>query len=146
MKRVYDETGFRFRVLSGKEEAIYSYHGGAEAIEARDIFFFDIGGGSLEVVYAEDNRIKKILSLPLGGLRLTQLYADSDGTFSRKQYEKMRKRINELLPSRDGLGLSHDTVLLGVGGTVRAIATYDQARRDYPLYKLHNYLACKKFS
>ena len=143
IKDVYQQTGFRFRVLSGKEEAIYSYHGAAAAVEARDTLFFDIGGGSLEVVYAENNRIKNVLSLPLGGLRLTLRYADSDGNFSNRSYEKMRRQIYELLPSRDELGLSHDTVLLGVGGTVRALATYDQARRNYPLYKLHNYLLAR---
>jgi len=139
LKEVYQKTGFRFRVLSGREEAIYSYRGAAAATDAKDILFFDIGGGSLEIVYAENNDIKKILSLPLGGLRLTQRYADADGSFSDKQYQKMRNEIHEILPSAEDLGLSHDTILLGVGGTVRAIATYDQARRDYPLYKLHNY-------
>ena len=139
IKEAYQQTGFRFRVLSGMEEAMYSYRGAASAIDARDILFFDIGGGSLEVVYAENNQIKKVLSLPLGGLRLTQRYADREGIFSNKQYGKMRDEIYEILPSGDELGLSHDTVLLGVGGTIRALATYDQVRRDYPLYKLHNY-------
>jgi exopolyphosphatase / guanosine-5'-triphosphate,3'-diphosphate pyrophosphatase len=27
LKEIYEETGFRFRVLSGKEEALYSYLG-----------------------------------------------------------------------------------------------------------------------
>ncbi len=48
------------------------------------MLFFDIGGGSLEFVYSDGLKIRNILSLPLGGLRLTQLYADRDGFVSRK--------------------------------------------------------------
>src|SRR5690606_33065206 len=34
---------------------------------------------------------------------------------------------------------SPDTTLVGVGGTLRAMARYDQERKDYELDKIHNY-------
>jgi exopolyphosphatase / guanosine-5'-triphosphate,3'-diphosphate pyrophosphatase len=139
LKQVFSETGFKFRVLSGKEEALYSYSGAARSLGRSNILFFDIGGGSLEFVYAKDRGIRKILSLPLGGLRLTQLYGDADCSFKKKTLERMEERIYELLPSKHELALREGTLLVGVGGNLRALARWDQELRNYPFNKLHNY-------
>ncbi len=90
------------------------------------------------VMYAEPS-IRKILSVPLGGLRLTDLYAKPGGTYTKKNYARMRKRILELLPEKKSLPSSKNLDLVGVGGSVRALARFDQLRRKYPLNKLHNY-------
>jgi exopolyphosphatase / guanosine-5'-triphosphate,3'-diphosphate pyrophosphatase len=139
LKQVYSQTGFQFKVLSGQEEGLYSYIGALEATCLPTALFFDLGGGSLELVYTENYGIKKIKSYPLGALRLTQMFGKKDGTFSRKDYTKMEKHILETLPDRKELDLSPDTTLVGVGGTLRAMARYDQELKDYELDKVHNY-------
>jgi exopolyphosphatase / guanosine-5'-triphosphate,3'-diphosphate pyrophosphatase len=139
LKQVFDETGFKFRVLSGKEEALFSYAGAATSLGVSNALLFDIGGGSLEFVYFDGFKIRNILSLPLGGLRLTQLYADRDGSFREKAYSRMEKRIMDLLPTREELILKDDTILAGVGGSLRALTRWDQKLRDYPFNKIHNY-------
>ena len=50
--------------------------------------------------------------------------------------------VQKLLPGRESLGISDSDsiVLVGVGGTLRAIAKYNQEKTNYPLKKLHNYL------
>jgi exopolyphosphatase/guanosine-5'-triphosphate,3'-diphosphate pyrophosphatase len=128
-----------FKVLSPKDEASYSYAGSALATRIRTCVFFDLGGGSLEMVYAEGFRIKRVLSLPLGALRLTYAYGRGDETFSKKGYERMSERIRVLLPSRDELGIRGDAKLIGVGGNLRALARYHQERTRYPFEKVHNY-------
>lgn len=139
LKRIYNQTGFQFKVLSGREEGLYSYIGALQATCSPTALFFDLGGGSLELVYTENYGIKKINSYPLGALRLTQMFGGKDGTFSRKDYAKMEKHICEILPERKELDLSPDTTLVGVGGTLRAMARYDQELRDYELDKIHKY-------
>jgi exopolyphosphatase/guanosine-5'-triphosphate,3'-diphosphate pyrophosphatase len=139
LKQVYGHTGFQFKVLSGQEEGLYSYIGALEATCVPTALFFDLGGGSLELVYTENYGIKKIKSYPLGALRLTQMFGRKDGTFSRKDYAKMEKHILETLPDRKELEMSPDTTLVGVGGTLRAMARYDQELKDYELDKVHNY-------
>ncbi len=134
------ETGFRFKVLSGKDEALFSFKGAINSVTpSSKILFFDIGGGSLELVYSENYSVRKVMSLPLGGLRLTNMFSRGQ-SFQRKEYEKMRHYILDLLPTRRTLGLEHGSVLLGVGGTLRAMARYEQELDDYPLYKIHNYV------
>jgi len=139
LKQAFSETGFKFRVLTGKEEALYSYSGAARALGQSNILFFDIGGGSLEFVYSKDSKVRKIFSLPLGGLRLTQMYGELDGSFKSRDYDKMEERILDLLPSKRELGLNDSTMLVGVGGNLRALARWDQEMREYPFNKLHNY-------
>jgi len=139
LKEVSQEAGFRFRVLSEKEEAIYAFEGAKSATSVRAGLFFDLGGGSLEMVTYSEPTVRKILSVPLGGLRLTDLYANPDGSYSKKNYSRMRKRILELLPERKNLPAARNLELVGVGGSVRALARFDQMRRRYPLNKLHNY-------
>jgi exopolyphosphatase/guanosine-5'-triphosphate,3'-diphosphate pyrophosphatase len=139
LKQVRSETGFIFKVLSGQEEGLYSYIGAMRATCLPTTLFFDLGGGSLELVYTENHNIKKIESYPLGALRLSQLYGRGDGTFSSKNYTRLLKHIRQALPSAKELALSPDTILVGVGGTLRAMARYDQEIREYALDKIHKY-------
>lgn len=139
LRRVTEETGLKMRVLTGNEEALYGVLGAIRSIEGSSILFFDLGGGSLELTHVDKFRIKRILSLPIGALKMTSAFVGKDGKFSKKNRGKMAKQIEQLLPSRSELGLEKDTVLVGTGGTVRAMARYDQDSIDYPFDKVHNY-------
>ena len=139
LKQAYQEAGFKFKVLTEKEEAAYAFEGAKSATSVQAGLFFDLGGGSLEMVIYSRPSIRRILSVPLGGLRLTDLYAKPNGSYTKKNYARMRKRILELLPEKKHLPTSKSLDLVGVGGSVRALARYDQMRREYPLNKLHNY-------
>jgi exopolyphosphatase/guanosine-5'-triphosphate,3'-diphosphate pyrophosphatase len=139
LHEVLQSTGFRFRVLSGKEEALFSYLGALKSTCIPTALFFDLGGGSLELVYTENFKIKKLISLPLGALRLSQSYSDIGGRLTKKSYSRMEEHIIKNLPDRKELDISPDTTLVGVGGTLRAMARYDQETKKYPLDKIHNY-------
>ena len=139
LKRIQEETGLKMRVLTGNEEALYGVLGALRSVDGSNVLFFDLGGGSLELTYTENYKVRRILSLPLGALKLTSMYADKDGRFSRKDRSKLAKRIALLLPSRRELELDKDTVLVGTGGTVRAMARFDQGEVGYPFDKVHNY-------
>ncbi len=47
---IYEKTGFSFRILSHKEESYYSWCGALHSTCISDALFFDLGGGSLELV------------------------------------------------------------------------------------------------
>jgi len=139
LKRVQEQTGLKMRVLTGNEEALYGLLGALRSIDATNVLFFDLGGGSLELSYVEKLKIRRILSIPIGSLKLTSAYAGKDGAFSKKARSKMEKYVEQQLPSRRELGLDKDAVLVGTGGTIRAMARFDQDAADYPFDKVHNY-------
>lgn len=138
LNKIYFETGFKFRVLSEQEEALYSYAGAIRSLRLPTVVFFDIGGGSLEIVCTNQFKIKKVVSLPLGTLRLMQAFGE-DGEISEKDLNKMKLKIFDLIPSKKELQIPDDAVLVGVGGTLRSMAKYHQDVTNYPLGKIHNY-------
>jgi exopolyphosphatase / guanosine-5'-triphosphate,3'-diphosphate pyrophosphatase len=141
LRLVQKETGFRFRVLTEEEEALYSYIGASRAIWLPDALFFDLGGGSLEMVSTKDYKVKKIISLPLGALRLSERFvSESNGILSKRDVLSLEREINYSLPSSSDLKISNGVSLVGIGGSVRAIARYHQKITKYPLPEIHNYI------
>jgi exopolyphosphatase/guanosine-5'-triphosphate,3'-diphosphate pyrophosphatase len=141
LRKVYKETDFQLRVLSAEEEALCSYLGASRATCIADVLFFDLGGGSLEVVVTRDYKVKKIISLPLGALRLSEKFSKrSDGTFSEKEILEMEKMIFKVLPKSEDVKMCGRTQVIGVGGSMRAIARYDQKIKGYPFNIIHNYV------
>ena len=137
--QVLERTGFKVRVLNGEEEAYYSYLGASMKTCIPNGLYFDLGGGSLELVYTEDFHIKKAQALPLGALRLTRTFANDDGSFSKKDCDNIDQRIMDTLPTKKSYGIGIDTLLVGAGGTLRALGRYDQKRSGFPFEKIHNY-------
>jgi exopolyphosphatase / guanosine-5'-triphosphate,3'-diphosphate pyrophosphatase len=74
--------GVSIRVLSGREEAYYSALGVISAFYKPDGIAGDLGGGSLELVDVQDRQIGNGITLPLGGLRLSDM---SDGSLAKAQ-------------------------------------------------------------
>lgn len=139
LSEIREEIGFDFSVLSGEEEALYSYAGAASRLSMPSSVFFDLGGGSLEIVSARNHAVTRAVSLPLGALVMTRRFA-GDGDLGEESLGRLRAHVHGSLPAPEMLGpMGRDAVLVGVGGTLRAIAKYVQGHTGYPLKKLHNY-------
>ena len=125
LRRAEETLGFKFRVVSEEEEALLSYLGAASSLGYPNGIYFDLGGGTLAMVHAEDFRVKQVQCLPLGARRLTYLYAnESRGwLFDQRGYGRMRDHVLSLV-SRVRLPPRRNAKLVGIGGTVRALARY----------------------
>lgn len=130
LDQIRKHTGFEFRVLSERQEAEYAFVGAMRALSVESCAFFDLGGGSLEMVRSDRGQITDVRSLPLGALKLTR---ESGGV------GPARERVRSSLPSAEDLGMRGGEPLIGAGGAARALAKYDQHLRDYPLAKAHGY-------
>lgn len=139
VSRIRDESGIEFQVLSGEEEALYSYVGAATHLDVPNSVFFDIGGGSMDIACVRNHTVLKALSLPLGALVMTRKFG-GDGDLDGDAIGALREHLLKTLPTPESLGpMGNDAVLVGVGGTLRAISRYAQAYESYPLKKIHNY-------
>lgn len=132
-------TGFKINSLTGESEALLSYLGAMQSTGVKHGIFFDIGGGTLEIVYARDQKVRKIMSLPVGALRMTYEFARPDGSISGRSYDRLEKYLTKVLPTRKSLGFDDDAELVGVGGTFRAMVRFHQQVSNYPLKKIHMY-------
>lgn len=114
-------TGIKVEVLSGADEAAFSFLGATAGGGAPGSgMLADVGGGSTELVAYRDGAITSGCSLPMGSLSLFTKHVS--GLFPTKEERKaIRSDVREELEKAKTAGLrcSH---LTGVGGTFRAAA------------------------
>ena len=114
-------TGIKVEVLSGADEAAFSFLGATVGGGAPGSgMLADVGGGSTELVAYRDGAITSGCSLPMGSLSLFTKHIS--GLFPTKEERKaIRSDVKEELEKAKTAGLrcSH---LTGVGGTFRAAA------------------------
>ena len=114
-------TGIKVEVLSGADEAAFSFLGATVGGGAPGSgMLADVGGGSTELVAYQDGAITSGCSLPMGSLSLFTKHVS--GLFPTKEERKaIRSDVREELEKAKTAGLrcSH---LTGVGGPSRAAA------------------------
>jgi exopolyphosphatase/guanosine-5'-triphosphate,3'-diphosphate pyrophosphatase len=138
LMRVERESGLKLRVLSTEEEAYYGYLGAANALDLRDAFLVDIGGGSTEVTAIRGRGLLRSFSAPAGVVRFTERYVRSD-PISKSDYKALESAAAEIFDGLDWLSNTNGTMLAGIGGTIRTLADIDQKMRAYPLDRVHGY-------
>jgi len=138
-QRIKDETGFEVRVLSGREEAYYGYVGVTNSMDIADALLMDLGGGSTELTWMVDGKIKESVSLPLGSLNVTQQYGLADN-IKDEQMRRAQEGILKVFREVPWLSGLQSVRLIGIGGTFRNLCKIDRRRKLYPLERTHNYL------
>ena len=111
-------------LLSGEEEAYYSALGALLGVKADNCLLFDIGGGSLEVCEILEREPKKCKSYPLGTLEFKEAVEDGVVKNVRRIKWKVRHYVNPY-----DFDLSESEILVGVGGSVRALRKIHGKRR-----------------
>lgn len=136
--QVREKYGFEFQVLSGAQEAYYGFLGIINTLPETDYLQFDLGGGSIELVWVQNRKIKKSASLPFGAVTLTEKFALHD-QFGAKNHGDFFKWLQKNWKGLEWLKKAKNLPLIGTGGTIRTLAKIDQRRKNYPFSKLHNY-------
>ncbi|MAY63412.1 MAG: exopolyphosphatase [Rhizobiales bacterium] len=126
-----DVLGCEIRVLTGVEEARFSALGIISGFHNPDGIAGDLGGGSLELVDVRGRDYSGGVTLPLGGLRLSELSGGSIAkarTIARSHLKKA-----EVLKGGEG------RTFYSVGGTWRNIAKLHMEMTGYPLHMMQAY-------
>ena len=94
-KEIQEYLKIPVRILTGEEEARYSYQSAAMDFgqDGKTLGMIDIGGGSTEFVFGGSG---PNYSLPMGTVRLTEKYRPTH-PISDEQWRKIRSDIRELL-------------------------------------------------
>ena len=125
------ETGLTIRILSGAEEARFAALGVVSGFFRPVGLVGDMGGGSLEVAEALDDRVgERWVSLPLGALPVEALMAEGVATAKAK--------IDAMLKSDLPPALTRP-VFYPVGGGWRAFARVHQIATGAPIHVVHGY-------
>ncbi len=104
---------FQIYPLTGEEEARYDFDGSRLSWpDVEEGIAFDIGGGSTELISFKDGEAAAAMSFPLGSIRLGHLPLDTG------KCEAAVLKARSEYPSLD----TDCKELIGIGGTVRAVA------------------------
>ncbi|HUH42658.1 MAG TPA: Ppx/GppA phosphatase family protein [Sulfurimonas sp.] len=131
LNRVKNGLGLNIKVIDGQRESYLGAIACANLLpEQQNALCIDIGGGSTEFALINKKNILKNLSLNLGTVRLKELFFDLNDIDGAKEY------IDKELSVLEGMDAS---VMIGIGGTFRAISAALLTKSNYPLDKLHAY-------
>lgn len=140
LEQIKEHTDMQVQVLTGEQEAYYSFLGAVNSLDIEDALFFDLGGGSLELILVKSRKIVFAESIPLGAVNVTEKFAvnsknnqEASKEFQR-MYEFLLAEIGKILWLQD-----IELPLVGIGGTTRTLTKILQRRSKYNYHKLHNY-------
>jgi exopolyphosphatase/guanosine-5'-triphosphate,3'-diphosphate pyrophosphatase len=123
--------GVKIEILSGPREAKLSALGVISGIHKPDGIVGDLGGGSLELIDVQGNRVRSGVTLPLGSLALQDL--------SHKSLKRAERIVRNDLSEVTQLKARRGRTFYAVGGTWRALARIHIVQSGYPLRVMHGY-------
>ena len=133
VRRVRQELDIPLRIIDPETEAALSYRSVAHhfPLAGERTLVADIGGGSLELIGAVDGLVELTLSLPLGAVRLTELYLPGERSIQReltRLRKYVRRQLKRELSSREWAAAA----VIGSGGTFTTLGRVTRTRRGLP--------------
>ena len=118
LELVKEVAGFELHVIDGQTEAYFDFQGVMAGFEnLSDCLICDTGGGSTELILANDHAIEAKVSLPFGAMTLFDTYGNQVDVAT----EAIKQRFKEVPFLTRAKGLP----LIGIGGSVCALGGID---------------------
>jgi exopolyphosphatase/guanosine-5'-triphosphate,3'-diphosphate pyrophosphatase len=147
VRGVLDILGVEPEVISGDQEAEFSYTGATKELMGRadletPYLVVDIGGGSTEFVVG-DGHVRGALSVDIGCVRMTERHLVRDGAVvdppERQQIEAIRADIEAALDRVERtVPLREARTLVGLAGSVTTVSAIAQDLPEYDSAAIHH--------
>lgn len=118
VERIRSVTGIDATIISGDLEAEYIYHGVKSAMHIDEpSLIMDIGGGSVEFIVGDNDKIFWKKSLEIGAQRLLEQFQKND-PITPKEIKTLNQYFDETMtPLLEALQLYKPHILIGSSGT-----------------------------
>lgn len=143
LEEISSTCGFKFRVLSEREEAVYIYNGVINSMDAPKGVIVDISGSSIQLVHYNRRNVLDTTTLQFGSITLSDLFNDESlppEEVASQIEEYVTTQISEIEWLKE---LDPEIQFIGVGGSFRNLASISQRLKRYPLNNVHNYPVSK---
>ena len=122
-QRVLDETGIKIQVISGEEEATLIYEGVKLGMDIglEPSMIMDIGGGSVEFIICDKNRIMYKRSFEIGGQRLIDKFMTTDPISPRSVGALKDYLEDQLLPLTNAVHQYAPVSIIGSAGSFETL-------------------------
>lgn len=139
ISRLFHLTGLEIEVLSGEDEARIGSRAMLNSLSPSDCYVVDIGGGSTEVSLIRNRSVVAAVSFPIGCVNTSERFALGDDSVPSALLTDIQSEVHNLLRKETWISEHPGLPLIGLGGTVRALAKLHQRETDYPFPHLHGY-------
>ncbi|MEV0916076.1 Ppx/GppA phosphatase family protein [Streptomyces sp. NPDC049967] len=147
VRGVLDILGVEPEVISGDQEAEFSFAGATKELAGRDdlakpYLVVDIGGGSTEFVVGDD-RVRAARSVDIGCVRMTERHLSRDGAVidppTRDAADAIRADVAAALDlAGRSVPLTGAGTLVGLAGTVTTVAAIALGLEEYDSAAIHH--------
>ena len=123
IRKVKLETGIEIKIISGDEEAtlIYENHIAENLDKEHSYLYIDVGGGSTELTFFDEGKLKYKESFNIGTIRLLKEYVENDAWEELKDH--LKKNTKSLRP----------IIAIGSGGNINKVFSLSKKKEGKPL-------------
>ena len=123
IRKVKLETGIEIKVISGDEEAnmIYENHIAENLDTANSYLYIDVGGGSTELTFFSEGKLKYKESFNIGTIRLLK------GQVAERTWDEMKEHLKRNTKS------SLPMIAIGSGGNINKVFSMSKKKEGKPL-------------
>ncbi|MFC5468892.1 Ppx/GppA family phosphatase [Cohnella suwonensis] len=139
IERLRRHAGLSVEILSGEDEARIGSKAMLSSLSVRDAFVVDIGGGSTEITLVRNRKVVSAVSFPIGCVNVSGRFGLGSSPVSPAILTEIQAEAMRLFASEKWISRHHGLPLIGLGGTVRALAKLHQRQSNYPFPYLHGY-------
>ncbi|KIX91423.1 exopolyphosphatase [Staphylococcus microti] len=136
--RVKQEVDIDIILIPEEDEAFYGSYAVTHTTDIQDGVTVDIGGGSTELTYFKNKKIKQAISFPFGVVTLTRMFFEDKPHNDKEALKKMEKFLKKSFSKAEWI-VDKAVPLVGIGGSARNCARIHQALRHYPIAGVHGY-------
>lgn len=138
--RFREQLGLDVRVISGDEEAAYSFVAVQQGLplKQQELLVVDVGGGSTEFIRGNEAGVSQAISINIGSVRLTEQFLHSDPV-QEEECEKMMAAIERALAQLPPSWLKDSSILtlIGIAGTVTTLSAVEKKLTNYSHGEVH---------
>lgn len=138
--RFKQELGFDVRVISGDQEATYSFLAVQQGLrlDRQELLVIDVGGGSTEFIRGSESGISQAVSINIGSVRLTEQFLHSDPV-RKEECEKMVAAVERELAALPHQWLKDSSILhlVGIAGTFTTLSAVEKKLARYSHSEVH---------
>lgn len=122
-EKVKNSTGIDIEIISGDEEAslIYENHVAETLDKDFGYLYIDVGGGSTEIMYFENTKLKYKKSFNIGTIRLL------NGLVKEEHWKELRDEIKSKILDKKQI------VAIGSGGNINKMASMSKTKDGKPI-------------
>lgn len=138
--RYRTRLGLDIRVISGAEEAAYSFLAVQRGLDlgGQELLVLDVGGGSTELIRGNRAGVSGAVSIDVGSVRLTERYLHSDPV-QAVEVEVMDAAIDDALARLPQRVINTEPALnlVGIAGTFTTLAAMEKKLLHYSHSEVH---------